>query len=77
VPLAANQAIGIAVLSYDGQLGFGLLADHDALPDVAALGDMLRSSIDDLASAAGVRPPARRGRARRANGRVGKARAST
>jgi WS/DGAT/MGAT family acyltransferase len=77
VPLAANQAIGIAVLSYDGRLGFGLLADHDALPDVAALGDMLRASIDDLAAAAGVRPTPRRRRARGANGRVTKTRAPT
>jgi WS/DGAT/MGAT family acyltransferase len=78
VPLAANQAIAVAVMSYDGRLGFGLLADHDALPDVAALGAMLRESIADLAAAAGVRPAARRRpRQRSANGRFGKAPAST
>lgn len=78
VPLAANQAIGIAVMSYDGRLGFGLLADHDALPDVTALGDMLRDAIADLAAAAGV-PTAPRERApsRSANGRVSKAPAAT
>ena len=33
VPLAQRQALGIAVMSYDGHLGFGLLADYDALPE--------------------------------------------
>ena len=32
VPLAQRQALGIAVMSYDGHLGFGLLGDYDALP---------------------------------------------
>jgi hypothetical protein len=73
VPLAANQAIGIAVMSYDGRLGFGLLADHDALRDVGALGDLLRASIDDLATAAGIRPTRPRRRTGRANGRPTKA----
>jgi hypothetical protein len=73
VPLAANQAIGIAVMSYDGRLGFGLLADHDALRDVGALGDLLRASIDDLATAAGIRPTPPRRRTGRANGRPIKA----
>jgi WS/DGAT/MGAT family acyltransferase len=73
VPLAANQAIGIAVMSYDGRLGFGLLADHDALPDLSALADMLRESIDGLATAAGVRRAPRRRRARPADARTSKA----
>jgi hypothetical protein len=35
VPLnPRNQALAIGVLSYDGGVYFGLLADHDALPDV-------------------------------------------
>ena len=37
VPLAANQALGIAIMSYDGQLNFGLNADYDALPDLELL----------------------------------------
>ena len=36
VPLAQRQALGIAVMSYDGHLGFGLLGDYDALPDLDA-----------------------------------------
>ena len=68
VPLAAGQALGIAILSYAGRLGFGLLADHDALPDLDGLAGDLRGAIDDLAAAAGAgdppRTPARRRPAR-------------
>jgi WS/DGAT/MGAT family acyltransferase len=65
VPLAANQALGIAIMSYDGQLNFGLNADYDALPDLEALADDLRDAIAELVAAAGAAPrrePARRGR---------------
>jgi len=54
VPLAENTALGIAIMSYNGQLNFGLVSDFDALPDVEVLADELRSSIDELATAAGV-----------------------
>jgi WS/DGAT/MGAT family acyltransferase len=53
VPLAENQALGVAILSYNGQMSFGLNADFDALPDLEALGDELRAAIDELAAAAG------------------------
>jgi diacylglycerol O-acyltransferase / wax synthase len=53
VPLAENQALGIAIMSYDGQLNFGLNADYDALPDLEALADDLRAAIEELAAAAG------------------------
>ncbi len=54
VPLAENTALGIAIMSYNGQLNFGFDADYDALPDVESLTDDLRSSIDELAAAAGA-----------------------
>ena len=38
VPLAQNQALGIAIMSYDGRLNFGLLGDYDAMPDLDAAG---------------------------------------
>jgi diacylglycerol O-acyltransferase / wax synthase len=61
VPLAENTALGIAILSYNGQLNFGLVADFDALADVEVLADELRASIDELAAAAGEpTPPAPR-----------------
>jgi WS/DGAT/MGAT family acyltransferase len=62
VPLARRQALGIAVMSYDGHLGFGLLGDYDALPELETLAGELRRSIAALAKAAGVRPPVTRTR---------------
>ena len=53
VPLAENQALGIAIMSYDGQLNFGLNADYDAVPDLDALAEELRAAIEELAAAAG------------------------
>jgi WS/DGAT/MGAT family acyltransferase len=54
VPLAENTALGIALMSYNGQLNFGLIADYDALPDVETLADELRSAIAELVAAAGA-----------------------
>ncbi len=72
VPLAQRQALGIAVMSYDGHLGFGLLGDYDALPDLDRIALDLQWAIASLARAAGVRPPAgrptRKAKAPRDNG---------
>ena len=61
VPLTSNTALGIAILSYNGQLNFGLTADYDGLPDIEMLADELRSAIEELAAAAGdpARPAGR------------------
>lgn len=60
VPLAQRQALGIAVMSYDGRLGFGLLADYDALPGLTDLAADLERAIDALERAAERRPRAGR-----------------
>jgi WS/DGAT/MGAT family acyltransferase len=57
VPLARRQALGIAVMSYDGQLGFGLLADYDALPELETIARELERAIVALAGAAGLGGP--------------------
>ncbi len=54
VPLAQRQALGIAVMSYDGHLGFGLLGDYDALPELDAIALDLKWAVSSLARAAGV-----------------------
>jgi WS/DGAT/MGAT family acyltransferase len=56
VPLAENQALGIAIMSYNGQLNFGLNADYDAMGDLEALAEELRASIEELVAAAGQSP---------------------
>src|SRR4051794_39010727 len=60
VPLVLNTALGIAIMSYDGRVFFGLLGDYDALADIDALTADLDSAIRELAAAAGVTAPARR-----------------
>jgi diacylglycerol O-acyltransferase / wax synthase len=65
VPLAPQQALGIAIMSYNGRLGFGLLGDFDAMADVDDLGRDLDSAIADLARAAGAAPPRRERRTAR------------
>ncbi len=56
VPLAARQALGIAVMSYNGHLGFGLLGDYDALPDLDTIAGDLTWAIASLYRAAGLAP---------------------
>jgi diacylglycerol O-acyltransferase / wax synthase len=72
VPLVLNTALGIAIMSYDGKLFFGLLGDYDAMDDIDDFASDLRSAIAELATAAGV--PAnggrRSGRARPASRRT-------
>ncbi len=71
VPLARRQALGIAVMSYDGHLGFGLLGDFDALPELEAIAADLKWAIASLARAGGVRPtPTRRPRKAAASRKV-------
>ena len=48
VPLTRNLALGIAILSYCGQLHFGLYVDADAVPDVAVLAAGLEDAFAEL-----------------------------
>jgi len=72
VPLVLNTALGIAIMSYDGRIFFGLLGDYDAMDDLDAFASDLEAAIAELAGAAGV--PAnggrRSGRARPASRRT-------
>ena len=53
VPLnPRNQALSIGIVSYDGGVHFGLLADRDALPDVAEAAAALERGVGELAAAA-------------------------
>jgi diacylglycerol O-acyltransferase len=56
VPLAKNQGICVGVMSYDGQVNFGLIADYDGLADLEDLAGDLEASIAELIEAAGGRP---------------------
>jgi WS/DGAT/MGAT family acyltransferase len=69
VPLAAEHAMGVAVLSYDGIVTFNVIADRDAVPDVDVIIRGIEETLDELIGHASARPlprPRRRaGTARR------------
>jgi WS/DGAT/MGAT family acyltransferase len=71
VPLARRQAIGIAVMSYDGHLGFGVLGDYDAIPELESIGRDLKLSISSLLRAAAVHGATAQPGAAHSNGRTG------
>lgn len=48
VPLAAEHGVGIAILSYDGGVTFGLVADRDTVRDLDVLRDGIEDSLDEL-----------------------------
>ncbi len=52
VPLAAEHAVGVAALSYDGNVFFGVVADRDTVPDLEVLLSALGASVQELLSAA-------------------------
>ena len=55
VPIMANQALGIALLSYAGGLYWGFNADWDAIADLHDLVDCFTEAFAELKRAAGVR----------------------
>jgi diacylglycerol O-acyltransferase len=46
--LPQDHALAIAIMSYDGGINFGLLADHDSMDDVNAIGIAIGAEIDGL-----------------------------
>ncbi|HKF79273.1 MAG TPA: wax ester/triacylglycerol synthase family O-acyltransferase [Thermoleophilaceae bacterium] len=61
VPIAflpENHALAVAVMSYNGKVDFGLLADYDAMPDLEVFAELLAESLDELLGAAREATPA-------------------
>jgi diacylglycerol O-acyltransferase len=54
VPLASGQGVGVALLSYDGRINFGLVGDFDLMWDLDDLAVDLEESLAELAREAGV-----------------------
>ena len=64
VPLFANQALGVALFSYDGGLCWGFNADWDAVPDLHEFVEAVDAEFAQLRDAAsGVTPEASSGAA--------------
>jgi diacylglycerol O-acyltransferase len=55
VPIAflpENHALAVAIMSYNGKVDVGLLADYDAMPDVDAFASHVEESLAELLAAA-------------------------
>ena len=50
--LPENHALAIAIMSYNGQMNFGLLGDFDALPDLDSIGESIAGQLTSLVSLA-------------------------
>jgi diacylglycerol O-acyltransferase len=50
--LPRDHALAVAIMSYNGRLDFGLLADYDAIPDLDELAADLAAARDELVEAA-------------------------
>jgi diacylglycerol O-acyltransferase / wax synthase len=48
VPIFSRHAVGVAVVSYDGRVTFGVNADRAAVPDLGTLATGIESSLEDL-----------------------------
>ena len=46
--LPKGHSLAIAIMSYNGQMNFGLLGDYDALPDLDRIGDGIEASLAEL-----------------------------
>jgi WS/DGAT/MGAT family acyltransferase len=72
--LPRDHALAVAIMSYNGKIDFGLLADYDAVPDLDEMAEHLAAARDELiaaAKAAGNGKPSG-ARARRATASVPK-----
>src|SRR5215210_6645237 len=54
--LAGERALAIAIISYDGKVGFGLLGDYDALPDLDVVAEGVEASLAQLVALSTPRP---------------------
>lgn len=52
--LARKHALAIAILSYNGQVSFGVLSDPGSLPDAERLRDHLATSLEELSALAPI-----------------------
>src|SRR5215216_3892102 len=52
--LPPNQALFVAIMSYNGGINFGLLADYDAMDDVDVIAQGIEDGIAELVDAAGA-----------------------
>jgi diacylglycerol O-acyltransferase / wax synthase len=49
--LPPNHALAVAIMSYNGRVGFGLLADYDSMEDILTFSDGIETSLAELEEA--------------------------
>src|SRR3954447_14726821 len=54
VPLGRNLAFGVAIVSYNGTMNFGLVGDFNVMPDLDDIADDFSEALDEVRAAAGV-----------------------
>ena len=57
VPLAGHVRIGVAIVSYDGALNFGVTGDYETAPDIQVLCDGIEAGIGELLPKAATPAP--------------------
>jgi len=48
VPLGGHVRIGVAIVSYDGALNFGVTGDYETAPDIQVLCDGIKAGMEEL-----------------------------
>jgi diacylglycerol O-acyltransferase / wax synthase len=75
--LPEDHALAVAIMSYNGRVDFGLLADYDAMPDVDVVGSYLEDSLSELLEAARRAAQPRPAKAARSKAKAGASRGRT
>ena len=52
VPLAKRQALCVGIMSYDGQVNFGLIGDYDAMADLDSFALDLEAATEEVIATA-------------------------
>jgi diacylglycerol O-acyltransferase / wax synthase len=65
VPLARRQALCVGIMSYDGQVNFGLVGDYDAMSDLESFALDLEQALAEAVDPDGTRGDGARGVAQR------------
>jgi diacylglycerol O-acyltransferase / wax synthase len=66
VPLAKRQAVCFGIMSYNGQVNFGLIGDYDAMADLDSFTLDLAAACEELAAPAPAKKRRRAAKPKRA-----------
>ncbi len=73
VPLARRQALCIGIMSYNGQVNFGLIGDYDAMADLESFALDLEAATEAAIATAAARPKRTRAAAKASSNGAGAA----